>query len=286
VPITCKATATTPALNDVGSFGANGVLGVGLFAQDCGPGCATQAGNNFYYTCATAATCTASVAAVTDQATNPVFGFTATGDNNGILLQFPAVAAASGALNIQGMLIFGINTKSNNQATASTLNTYQADLSQGDFISTLLTTTGPYFVTSTPYTNSFIDSGSNGIYLPGTTIATDPTYGWFTPTIAASGGNPADVITLTATQQGSGGGTAYTNNLTFEIANANTVLFNSGAGINTVFNGLGANSLGTGSTGGIDWGLPFFLGKSIFVALENTTINVVTTPQSGPFWAY
>ena len=217
---------------------------------------------------------------MTDQTTNPVFGFTGTGDDNGVLLQFPAVAAASGALNVQGTLIFGINTQLNNQAqTMSTLNTYLADGS-GDFISTLLTTTGPYTVSATSYTNSFIDSGSNGIYLPGTTIATDPKYGWFTPTVAASGSTSADVVTLTATQQGAGGGAAYTNHLSFEIANANTVLFPSGNGNNTVFNGLGA------AAGGIDWGLPFFLGKSIFIGLEANTITIASTPQLGPFWAY
>jgi hypothetical protein len=298
-PGTCSnpqnsATVLTP-LNDVISFGANGVLGVGLFAQDCGSGCVGNA-NNFYYACPTTSSCAESGAALNQQATNPVYAFA--GDNNGVLLQFPAVTPASGALNTQGSLIFGINTATNNQAQLNnSLNVYQAD-STGDFFSSITSlSTNTYTYTSTPYGNSFIDSGSNGIYVPGTTIATE-TYGWFAPVVAASGSLATNVISLGATQQGSTGGgyvngtqtstpTGYTNVLSFDIANADTVLFPSGGGTDTVFNGLGAPSSGSAtSTGGIDWGLPFFLGKSVYIGLEAKQITVGTATPTGPFWAY
>ena len=105
--------------------------------------------------------------------------------------------------------------------------------------------------------------------------------------MAVSGQNAvADVFSISATQQGAGGGN--TNTLNFKIANANTVLFPSGNGLNTVFNGLGAASSGTlsSSVGGVDWGLPFFLGKSVFVGLETVPITLSSGSATGPLWAY
>jgi len=288
-PSTCYNSTPTPlnALNDVASFGANGVLGVGLFKQDCGPNCVGNTTTQFfYYTCPTTTTCSSFGPALNQQITNPVAAFAS--NNNGVLLQFSAVPVTSGALNLLGTLTFGINTQTNNQATASTLNTYFADPQSGDFISTLLSSTGGYSVPTAPFANSFIDSGSNAIYFPntgtGTVIPTDTTYLWFLPSVP--NGSPVDVINITATQQSYNSGTAGPHSFSFPIANANTVLFPSGGGNNTVFNGLGAPSSGTGTTGGVDWGLPFFLGKSVFVGIESNTTSVAGTPRTGPFWAY
>jgi len=305
VPASCTGTSVTPLgpLNDVSSFGANGVLGVGLFDQDCGTGCVGNPSVGFYYACPTVASCAGSVAALNQQTTNPVFAFAAdangVADNNGVVLQFPALAPATGASNVRGTLTFGINTRGNNSAATASVNTYVAD-GYGDFFSTITTiSTSSYTITATPYGNSFIDSGSNGIYIPGTDIPGDTTTHWFTPTVAASNGLPADVIILGARQQGSLGGgyntsgvmtsvpTGPINTFTFEIANANTVLFPSGTGNNNTFNGLSAASKGgTSETGGIDWGLPFFLGKTIYIGLELQPITVAGTAQTGPFWAY
>ncbi len=292
VPGTCSSTSPH-ALNDVISFGANGVLGVGVFAQDCGPGCVTSP-SSLYYACPNTTTCTETAVAVPDQATNPVFGFPA--DFNGVLLQFPPVAANSGALNLLGTLTFGINTQANNQ-TASVSPSgaiYLAD-NTGDFFSTINSVGGGYAFTATAYSNSFIDSGSNGIYLPGTQIPTDKTSGWFIPLDAATG----NVITINATQQGGMGGgyvgnqptstpTGVTNTFNFSIANANTVLFPSGNGTNTAFSSLGAaSSFATNSVGGIDWGMPFFLGRPVFVAMEGNTITLTNgTRGIGPLWIY
>lgn len=293
VPGTCSSTSTH-ALNDVISFGANGVLGVGVFSQDCGSGCVTYAANTLYYACPTTTSCAESTAALTDQATNPVYRFAT--DFNGLLLQLPAVAANGGALNLKGTLTFGINTQSNNQTSTVSPGgaIYLAD-DTGDFFSTINSVGGGYVFTATAYSNSFIDSGSNGIYIPGTQIPTDTTSGWFIPVDAATG----NVITINATQQGSVG-TGYVNSAStstptggsntfnFSIANANTVLFASGSGNNTAFSSLGASSSGAAtSVGGIDWGLPFFLGRPIFVGMEGNTITLNNGSSGlGPLWIY
>ena len=49
---------------------------------------------------------------------------------------------------------------------------------------------------------------------------------------------------------------------------------------NAAFYDLGAN---LGPTM-FDWGLPFFLGRKVFVAIKGTTIPGVS--ESPPFWAY
>jgi hypothetical protein len=289
VPPSCTSGGST-ALNDVISFGANGVLGIGLFAQDCGSNCVSSQ-NSFYYSCPTTSTCQESTATLAQQATNPVAAFT---DYSGVVLQFPAVSAGGGALNLRGTLTFGINTQTDNQIAtlAPSAGSYPAD-GYGDFISTLVSNTAGYALPTTPYPNSFIDSGSNGIYLPsGTIIPTDSTSGWYTPTIAVSAQNPvADVFSLVATQQGAtgtGNSNSTINTYNFVIANANTVLFPLDNGTDTAFNGLGAVSSGTlsSSVGGIDWGLPFFFGRPLFVVLEGNPITVGNSTPTGPFWAY
>ncbi len=68
--------------------GFNGILGVGLFVEDCGPGCVSVAGNNVYFAC-TGTTCSGSTAPLASQVQNPVAKLPV--DNNGVLVQLPAV---------------------------------------------------------------------------------------------------------------------------------------------------------------------------------------------------
>ncbi len=287
VPSTCTSTTpggtTLTALNDVIAFGANAVLGVGFFNQDCGTGCTTQL-SNFYYRCPTTNGCTESRAALNQQLTNPVYAFST--DNQGVVLTMPPLADGTGTVNPQGTLVFGVNTNTNNAASSTAgLNVYQAS-SQGNFFSTLTGSTGYTVSTTTTYSNSFIDSGSNALYLPGTTIPSDPTAGWFIPT------SPSTIIQVSATQQGSNAlgtaGIGHTNSLTFDVANVNTVFkFNTVNITDTAYNGLAAPaSTGSISTGGVDWGMPFFYGKSIYAVLENQTQVVNAVPATGPFWAF
>ena len=76
VPSGASGCPGTPE-NNVGAFGANGILGVGPFAQDCGPACADTVNfpDGWYYTCNTTvnpATCAAASATLAQQLQNPV----------------------------------------------------------------------------------------------------------------------------------------------------------------------------------------------------------------------
>src|SRR5512146_505715 len=69
----------------------NGVLGVGVFAEDCGPMCTISASNHLYYSC-TASACTGVTVPLSNQVTTPVTSLPI--DNNGLIVQLPAVSAA------------------------------------------------------------------------------------------------------------------------------------------------------------------------------------------------
>jgi hypothetical protein len=83
-PPGCTALGT--AENTVTAFGANGILGVGVFEQDCGNACvAAPSTPALYYSCPSGGTCQGAAVALLDQVQNPVWQFT--GDNNGIILE-------------------------------------------------------------------------------------------------------------------------------------------------------------------------------------------------------
>lgn len=230
--------------------GFNGILGVGLFVDDCGPGCAQTAQNETYYSCY-GSNCSNVAVLEANQVSNPV-AFLST-DNNGIILQLPSIGA-SGASSAQGYLVLGIGTRSNNNPVGATVLTADGN---GNF--------GTTFQGSS-YSGSFIDSGSNGLYFPqpsslSTCGSSSDVSGWFCP---------SSVITYSATQNGNNGVGA---NVSFQIGNAQTLL---GSGLN-VFNDIGAPN-----SSGFDWGLPFFLGRTVFIGLDGTSSSL----GSGAYWAY
>jgi hypothetical protein len=125
VPAGCSSTGT--AQDTVAAFGANGILGIGVFKQDCGSLCEPpNAANGYYYSCS-ASTCTGIAAPLTTQVLNPVALFAA--DNNGTIIELPGVPDA-GAATVTGSLIFGIDTESNNASGSETILALDAD---GDF---------------------------------------------------------------------------------------------------------------------------------------------------------
>ncbi len=242
------------AIDTVASLGAKGILGMGLFKEDCGPSCASVTANGIYFTCTTSA-CTATAATrvtTASQLKNPVSLFTS--DNNGFLIDLPAVGSA-GATSVSGSLIFGIGTRPNNQVTSSRVLTTGAT---GRF-STLLT--------GQSLNTSFIDTGSNGLYFDSAAI---PTCGG---SVSSTFYCPTSLLTLSATQTGAN---AVNHPVVFSVDNAAT-LFTDPA--KTVLPNL-AGTIGNPRT--FDWGLPFFYGRRVVTGIEGQPSPLGT----GPLYAF
>ena len=236
------------------ALAANGILGVGLFQQDCGTACSGSVSQvpPVYFSCPSSGCSVASVP-LQSQLQNPVWLFPQ--DNNGVLVSLPSIPA-NGLPTTSGSLIFGIGTQSDNALGSAQLYTTDAN---GNFSTAFKGNT---------YSSSYLDSGSNGIFfLDSSTIgpAFPPC-----PSPNPDFSCPPMIVTETATNTGVNG---TSGQVSFSIANADA-LFNTG---NSAFSNLGGPD-----TGEFDWGLPFFFGRNVFVAIESQTTPV----GLGPYWAY
>jgi len=259
-PSACSSSGLTQQ-SSVNDFDANGVLGVGLFPQDCGPVCANPAdvADSWYYSCPTPSTCAQATVALTGQVSEPVSAFTATGDKNGVVLQLPPVPAG-GAPSATGYLVFGIGTQTNN-ATGS------AKILVPDATGLITTKVAGQPVPTAP--NAFFDSGSN--YLAFEDSALTPCTGaGFTGFYC-----PPSTQSVTATNVDANGFTPP--DVTFSIANLQDLF-------QTNPNNFAFNDVGGPLSGSFDWGLPFFFGRTVFTAIEGAT--VAGTTYSNGFYAY
>jgi Protein of unknown function (DUF3443) len=257
VPSNCSGGGTNA--DTVQALAANGILGVGPFQQDCGPGCAmgTTPPAGIYYSCPTAATCQPAFVSLAKQVQNPI-AFFAT-DNNGVIIQLPTVSAA-GSTTLSGSMIFGIGTQTNNALGSARV--FPIDPSTGNFTTIFKSQT---------ISNSFIDSGSNGFFFLDTTATGIATCGNQTSTPGFY--CPTSTQNLSATQEGFGGIPAAT--VSFQIANANNL-------VNADPTATAFVDLGGPGSGMFDWGLPFFYGRTVFTAIAGKP----TPAGTGPFWAY
>ena len=246
------ACSSGDVITSPGNLGANGILGLGLFKEDCGARCAATTANGFYYTCGSAS-CTStvrSVASLAKQLKNPIALFAT--DNNGLLVDLPAVNLA-GASSLGGSLVFGIGTQPNNQiASGSVLSTNNGN------ITTLFA--------GKSLDTSFIDTGSNGLYFDSSTI----------PACAGAASGfycPASLANLSATMVGANGVSVP---VAFAINNA---VASFSAGTLAVIPTL-SGTIGDART--FDWGLPFFYGRRVFAGIEGQPSILGT----GPFYAF
>ncbi len=248
VPSSCKNTGV-PENDTLQTVGANGILGVGPFAEDCGGACAqTGAGNpGLYFECA-GASCQVAAEPVAEQVQNPVALFA--NDNNGVIVELPAVTSAVPTVN--GSMVFGIGTQSNNGLGGAQVFPLNAN---GEFTTVFKGKSYP----------AFVDSGSNGLF-----FLDAATTGLPDCTDASGFYCPSSTTSLSATTT-SGTPSAIEN---FSVANADTLFSNRS---NFVFQNLGGPNAGT-----FDWGLPFFFGRNVFTAIDSRG----TPGGSGPFWAY
>ncbi len=259
IPTACSNTGTPE--NTVTAFGANGILGVGPFLQDCGNACVTQ-GNGIYYTCTSSTACADSGMPLAQQVTNPVASFTT--DNNGVIIQ---VAAVSGtARSVSGSLIFGIGTQSNNALGSAKV----FGLNGNGGVSTTYN--------GASLTDSFIDSGSNAYFFPDSTIVSCTTNKGFYC--------PPSTLNLSGTIMGTNGASSV---IAFSVANADSMF--SGSSVIAAAPDLAGSSLSVNSTTPssfngsttFDWGLPFYYGRSVYTAIEGQNTS---DGGLGPYFAF
>src|SRR3984957_530278 len=254
-PATCGANGTL--LNTVAGFGANGVLGVGVFAQDCGAACVNAASPlPVYYGCTAAGACTAENLALVDQVTNPVAAFAA--DNNGLSINIANLVNANGDASVQGQLTFGLGTQADNALPATGLTVLGANAS-GDFTAT--------YNGGSTVLPALIDSGTDSYAFNDATIAVCSSgsfVGYYCPAVAPQA--------LFAVNTGVGTNNA-TSKVDFAVQDPNTFVASAAA-----FEGLAG---GGGATNFV-WGMPYFYGRTIYIGIDQKVSGAYT----GPYYAY
>ncbi len=243
------AAEDTPA-----TFGANGIIGVGLSNIDCGAACTDgQSQNPRYYVCSGGA-CADGTAPTAQQVPNPVAKLPK--DNNGVVIELPAISD-SGATDPQGTLTFGIGTQSDNRVGGEKV--YKAMFAGIGVVST------SFSGQSYPY--SFFDTGSTDLSfassLPACTDATD----FYCP--ASTQHLSATIIDADGNQ----------GSVSFTVASADALFMNTTA---TAFDDLADVGFGAGQENIFDWGLPFFFGRRVFAAMDGAS----TSSGDGPYYAF
>lgn len=243
-PPNCTSGDPSQDLSVAANLGANGILGVKYFREDCGSGCLNP--NNvsdydtwYYFTCGPNS-CGPAGMPLENQVRNPVASFA--GDNNGVLVQLPAVPPA-GSVSVSGSLIFGIGTRSNNA------------LSGRLFDAPSLRT----IYNNTTFTEAFIDSGSNGLYFDDAGIPLCNNTIFYCP---------GSTLNLSATIADAA---STTQAVSFVVADLRQL-----SGNNFALSGLAgyysfaAPDPDQNPAQSFDWGLPFFFGRTVYVGMEGT----------------
>ena len=262
-PADCVAASNGQLMNTAASLQANGILGIGMLAYDCGLSCVNgdySGGYTLYYACSTT-TCVPAALPASLQIHNPVTYFPV--DNNGTLIAMPKLPEL-GAGIVTGRLVFGIGTQSNNQIPATATLVF-VDTNPAD--STYL-----YFstqVASNAYPDSYVDSGSNAYFFddPGVPKTCQNTTGstsdWYCP---ASVLQRAAVITDATGAQSS---------VTFQVTSADALFGTSSLALDDLAGSFSASSPS------FVWGLPFFYGRTVYTSIWGQALS-----SNGPWNAF
>ena len=235
--------------NDPDSVNLNGILGIGVFREDCGRACEEDSNNTLYFSCE-AGSCAGAVVPLSNQVQNPVW-LLPTG-NNGVVLALPNVPT-TGAPSVTGTLILGIDPAAGHTPPSAVLKT------EDSFVTTVYK--------GRTFSRSIIDSGSNALFFPDASLAgcpmpLDPFY------------CPPNAVNLSATVFGVSGQTV----VPFQVGNTQNLVSTG----NAAFNNLGGDFSTFGDFATFDWGLPFFLGRTVFVGIEGQSSSL----ETGPFFAF
>ena len=253
IPATCQTQGSM--LKTAADIGAKGIIGVGLFAQDCGSACTVFAAP-VYYACSSAP-CHQIPVPLADQVGNPLTGFGA--DNNGNIIILPTLSNHV-ADRAEGMLIFGLGTRSNNALPAGS--------------SVLAATNLGYFSSDfngRTLSNSLIDSGS--------TINYFPAGGNF---ISCGGANsaffcPGGALSLTASNTGRAGTVSTVSILTVDASAAFSANPTAHA-----FEGLAGAVRAPYQT--LTMGASFFFGRSVGLLIDGR--SAVGVNATGPAFTH
>ena len=265
VPADCNAAANGQLMNSAASLQANGILGIGMLAYDCGLECTTgnyTSGYTLYYACPAGSACAPAAIPAPLQVQNPVTFFPV--DNNGTIVALPALPQL-GAQTVTGRLVFGIGTRTNNQLPASaSLLFVDANPSDAAYLY-FLTTVG-----ANSYPDSYIDSGSNALFFDDATVpqACQSNSG----TGAAAWYCPPSALQRSATITGA---QATTATVAFSVVSADALFNTPGLGFDDL-----AGSLAPGSKSFV-WGLPFFYGRSVYTSIWGQALS-----PAGPWNAF
>lgn len=268
---------------NVHALGAHGILGIGLFKEDCGAECAKRVIAGIYYEC-TPSGCAGTLMPLAQQVANPVASFAR--NNNGVVLVMPAVPTG-GLKTLVGSLIFGIDTQSNNTVGQATV--YAAN-ARGNITTTYKDKLLP---------SSFLDTGANGLF-------------FFDPAIhpctaAASFYCPPTTLALSAVNTATEGRASGTVQFTVENSQQLDPSIRAVSVGGTIGRSLGNKdfewliaentqsqelAVRAANVGGnpkqlsrstaFVWGMPFFFGRTVFVAIDGAS----TLHGQGPYWAY
>jgi hypothetical protein len=261
---TMPTSCTGRAITDFETLGSNGILGVGIYKQDCGLACTLDATSplnpGLYFACSrTTARCSATAVPEAQQVQHPVAAFPE--DNNGVIIQLPSVDEI-GAVSVPGVMVFGIGTQSNNGLGSATV----LDFDRRNYVSTSFPLGG------TAYTG-IIDSGSNGLFfLDAATTGLKQCTGGLKDFYC-----PASTTCFSASILGVSGTPARVD---FSVANTSKL-----NGRAYVFSNLAGAMPGFPSDKSLpafDWGLPFFLGRTVYTAIEEQD----TPAGAGPYLAF
>ena len=250
MPRTCSDLGSNQS--SLAALGANGILGVGLFAQDGGA----------YFSCTAAGSCSSTQVDTANRTSNPVASFST--DNNGVVIQLPAVGT-SGTNSLSGSLIFGINTQSNNQlvSSATVISVPATGPQAGYFSVTLNGQTLP---------DSFMDTGSGAYFFDDSGLPVCAHNSTVQDMYCPGSSQAASQLSLSVNLAG--------HAVTVNVANASFLYQQSTNGAeNAVFSNL------AGTTGGVlgqsfDFGLPFFFGRTVYTGFA------VPGNTSGPYYAF
>jgi hypothetical protein len=180
-------------------------------------------------------------------------------DNNGVIVNLPNLKNANGDATVQGELIFGIATQTNNGLPATGLTVLGTD-ANGDFKAA--------YYTSATVLPALIDSGTDAYAFndPALAVCSSGSFvgGYYCPV-----GAP---LIRSAVNSGVGANNA-SSTVNFTIEDPTTFVATAAAFMDLA-GGPGSSHL--------IWGMPFFYGRPVYVGIEGRVAGTYT----GPYYAY